>query len=71
MSKSVRGFKWLVGGLVGVSLLGACGAPADGENTAGQSEEQAAGDGDCAGDVEAFAPATAARICLCASWLPL
>ncbi len=44
MSKSVRGFKWLVGGLVGVSLLGACGAPAEGEGTAGQSEEQAAGD---------------------------
>jgi peptidyl-Lys metalloendopeptidase len=28
MSKTL-GFKWLVGGVVGVSLLGACGAPAD------------------------------------------
>lgn len=42
MSKSVRGFKWLVGGLMSVSLLGACGAPADGETQAAQ--EQAAGE---------------------------
>jgi peptidyl-Lys metalloendopeptidase len=43
VSKNVRGFKWLVGGLVGVSMLGACGAPMEGE-TAGQVEQQAAGE---------------------------
>lgn len=42
MNKSVRGFKWLVGGLLSVSLLGACGVPAEGETPAAQ--EQAAGE---------------------------
>jgi peptidyl-Lys metalloendopeptidase len=43
VSKNVRGFKWLVGGLVGVSMLGACGAPMEGE-TAEQVEQQAGGE---------------------------
>ncbi len=44
MSKNVRGFKWLVSGLVGVSMLGACGAPGEGEDTSAQIAEQAAGE---------------------------
>lgn len=44
MSKNVRGFKWLVGGLVGVSLLGACGAPVEGETASEQIDAQATGD---------------------------
>ncbi|HYO59201.1 M35 family metallo-endopeptidase [Archangium sp.] len=44
MSKNVRGFKWLVGGIVGVSMLGACGAPADVETTSEQVGEQASGE---------------------------
>ncbi len=45
MSKTL-GFKWLVGGVVGVSLLGACGAPAD------SAEELAAEQQATAGEVE-------------------
>jgi peptidyl-Lys metalloendopeptidase len=41
VSKNVRGFKWLVGGLVGVSMLGACGAPAEGETASEQVAQQA------------------------------
>ena len=44
MSQNVRGFKWLVGGIVGVSLLGACGAPMEGEDASQQLNEQAVGD---------------------------
>ncbi|MFL5353184.1 M35 family metallo-endopeptidase [Archangium sp.] len=44
MSTNVRGFKWLVGGLVGVSMLGACGAPMEGETASEQVEQQAAGE---------------------------
>ncbi|QRK06320.1 peptidase M35 [Archangium violaceum] len=44
MSKSVRGFKWLVGGIVGVSMLGACGAPAEGETASEQVDAQATGE---------------------------
>ncbi len=44
MSPNVRGFKWLVGGIVGVSLLGACGAPMEGEDASQQLTEQAVGD---------------------------
>jgi peptidyl-Lys metalloendopeptidase len=40
------GFKWLVGGVVGVSLLGACGAPAD------SAEELAAEQQATTGEVE-------------------
>ncbi|RKH44552.1 M35 family metallo-endopeptidase [Corallococcus llansteffanensis] len=43
MSKSLRGFKWLVGTVVGVSLLGACGAPADGDTAPTEATEQAQG----------------------------
>lgn len=43
MSKSLRGFKWLVGTVVGVSLLGACGAPADGDTAPTEAAEQAQG----------------------------
>lgn len=43
VSKSLRGFKWLVGTVVGVSLLGACGAPADGELSPTEASEQAQG----------------------------
>ncbi|AKJ03535.1 peptidyl-Lys metalloendopeptidase [Archangium gephyra] len=43
MSKSVRGFKWLVGGIVGVSMLGACGAPEELE-TASEQSAQATGE---------------------------
>ncbi|WP_223645069.1 M35 family metallo-endopeptidase [Corallococcus sp. EGB] len=44
MSKSLRGFKWLVGTVVGVSLLGGCGAPpAEGESTPAEATEQAQG----------------------------
>ncbi|QRO02075.1 peptidase M35 [Archangium violaceum] len=44
MSKNLRGnFKWLVGGIVGVSLLGACGAPAEGEDGS-VMQDQAAGE---------------------------
>ncbi len=44
MSKNLRGnFKWLVGGIVGVSLLGACGAPAEGEDGS-VIQDQATGD---------------------------
>jgi peptidyl-Lys metalloendopeptidase len=43
VSKSVRGFKWLVGGIVGVSMLGACGAPEDFE-TASEQSAQATGE---------------------------
>jgi peptidyl-Lys metalloendopeptidase len=39
------GFKWLVGGVVGVSLLGACGAPAD------SAEELAAEQSAVSGDI--------------------
>ncbi|XXF76704.1 M35 family metallo-endopeptidase [Myxococcaceae bacterium GXIMD 01537] len=41
MSKS--NFKWLVGALVGVSLLGGCGAPAEGEQAPVQNDTQATG----------------------------
>ncbi|WNG26770.1 peptidase M35 [Cystobacter fuscus] len=44
MSQNVRGFKWLVGGVVGMSLLGACGAPMEGEDTSSVLSEQALGD---------------------------
>ncbi|WNG17230.1 M35 family metallo-endopeptidase [Cystobacter fuscus] len=44
MSQNVRGFKWLVGGVVGMSLLGACGAPMEGEDTSSELSEQALGD---------------------------
>lgn len=44
VSNNVRGFKWLVGGLVGVSMLGACGAPMEGETASEQVEQQAAGE---------------------------
>jgi peptidyl-Lys metalloendopeptidase len=44
VSQNVRGFKWLVGGIVGVSLLGACGAPMEGEDASQQLTEQAVGD---------------------------
>ncbi|MFE8598988.1 M35 family metallo-endopeptidase [Archangium violaceum] len=44
MSKSVRGFKWLVGGIVGVSMLGACGAPEDLETASEQVSAQATGE---------------------------
>ncbi|PTL80873.1 M35 family metallo-endopeptidase [Vitiosangium sp. GDMCC 1.1324] len=44
MSKSVRGFKWLVGGIVGVSMLGACGAPADVDTASEQVDAQATGE---------------------------
>ncbi|MFY0567277.1 M35 family metallo-endopeptidase [Archangium lansingense] len=44
MSKSVRGFKWLVGGLVGVSMLGACGAPEELETASEQAGAQATGE---------------------------
>jgi len=44
MSKTL-GFKWLVGGVVGVSLLGACGAPAD------SAEELAAEQSAVSGDI--------------------
>ncbi|MCY1031642.1 M35 family metallo-endopeptidase [Corallococcus sp. BB11-1] len=43
MSKSLRGFKWLVGTVVGVSLLGACGAPADGDTAPTEATDQAQG----------------------------
>ncbi|HEX5747427.1 MAG TPA: M35 family metallo-endopeptidase [Archangium sp.] len=43
MSKSVRGFKWLVGGIVGVSMLGACGAPEE-LGTASEQSAQATGE---------------------------
>ncbi|RYZ35512.1 MAG: peptidase M35 [Myxococcaceae bacterium] len=43
MSKSLRGFKWLVGTAVGVSLLGACGAPVDGDSSQPEATEQAQG----------------------------
>ncbi|WP_375773565.1 M35 family metallo-endopeptidase [Archangium gephyra] len=44
MSKSVRGFKWLVGGIVGVSMLGACGAPEELETASEQAGAQATGE---------------------------
>ncbi|HZH13192.1 MAG TPA: M35 family metallo-endopeptidase [Archangium sp.] len=44
MSKSVRGFKWLVGGIVGVSMLGACGAPEEFETGSEQASAQATGE---------------------------
>ncbi|RKH16208.1 peptidase M35 [Corallococcus praedator] len=44
MSKSLRGFKWLVGTAVGVSLLGACGAPVDGDTSQPEATEQAQGE---------------------------
>ncbi|OJH35740.1 M35 family metallo-endopeptidase [Cystobacter ferrugineus] len=44
MSQNVRGFKWLVGGVVGMSLLGACGAPMEGEDTSSELSDQALGD---------------------------
>ncbi|MBZ4334263.1 M35 family metallo-endopeptidase [Corallococcus interemptor] len=44
MSKSLRGFKWLMGTVVGVSLLSGCGAPpAEGEPTPTEATEQAQG----------------------------
>ncbi|MCY1041237.1 M35 family metallo-endopeptidase [Corallococcus sp. bb12-1] len=43
MSKSLRGFKWLVGTAVGVSLLGACGAPVEGETSQPEATEQVQG----------------------------
>ncbi|MBN8227475.1 peptidase M35 [Corallococcus macrosporus] len=44
MSKSLRGFKWLMGTVVGVSLLSGCGAPpAEGESTPAEATEQAQG----------------------------
>ncbi|MFB1483710.1 M35 family metallo-endopeptidase [Corallococcus sp. RDP092CA] len=44
MSKSLRGFKWLMGTVVGVSLLSGCGAPpAEGEDTPAEAAEQAQG----------------------------
>ncbi|MBJ6763799.1 peptidase M35 [Myxococcaceae bacterium JPH2] len=43
MSKSLRGnFKWLVGAVVGVSLLGGCGAPADTTDAPQATGEQTA-----------------------------
>jgi peptidyl-Lys metalloendopeptidase len=44
VSKSVRGFKWLMGGIVGVSMLGACGAPEDLETASAQASAQATGE---------------------------
>jgi peptidyl-Lys metalloendopeptidase len=44
VSKSLRGFKWLMGTVVGVSLLGGCGAPpSEGEPTPTEATEQAQG----------------------------
>ncbi|WNG17229.1 M35 family metallo-endopeptidase [Cystobacter fuscus] len=44
MSQNVRGFKWLVGGVVGMSLLGACGAPMEAGDTSSELNEQAVND---------------------------
>jgi peptidyl-Lys metalloendopeptidase len=43
MSKTL-GFKWLVGGVVGVSLLGACGAPADSAEELAAEQSAASGE---------------------------
>jgi peptidyl-Lys metalloendopeptidase len=43
MSKTL-GFKWLVGGVVGVSLLGACGAPPDASEELASEQQVAAGE---------------------------
>ena len=44
VNKNVRGLKWLVGSLIGVSMLGACGVPADEETASGQFDPQPSGE---------------------------
>ncbi|ATB33411.1 M35 family metallo-endopeptidase [Melittangium boletus] len=44
MGQNARGFQWLVRGIVGLSLLSACGAPQEGEESALETDGRAMGD---------------------------
>ncbi len=45
VNKNIRGgFKWLVGAVAGVSLLGACGAPGESADTGAENAQAAAGE---------------------------
>lgn len=44
MNKNARGLNWLLGGLIAVSMLGACGVPVDDETASEQLDSQSAGE---------------------------